>query len=572
MTDQAKKILLIEDNEGDIRLLQELLMATHRDKFLVEPVRTLQEGMEKLESPEGGYEAVLADLSLPDSDDVNIVSVIQSYQPQMPIIVLTGRDSDELAIRVMQMGAQDYLVKGQGDGHLICRAIGYAIERKKSEQRLIGLTQYDSLTGLANRTLFRKQLNHALIRADKSKYPVALIFIDLDRFKNINDAFGYDAGDQLLKQVGQRLSTCTSDGDTIARLGGDQFTIVLEGTTSIDDGALMARKIIKIMIKPFDLEGQEVFVTPSIGITIYPHDGTEEHNLMGNADTAMCRAKELGRNGYQFYTGDMNVRAMERFTLETKLRRALDNNEFNLYYQPKINIETGDITGVEALIRWQHPTLGLVPPIKFIPIAEETGLIEPIGSWVIYEACSQNAKWQSQGYKPIRIAVNLSVRQFSRVDVTATILAALNHAGLGSEYLEVEITESMLMADTEKSKNILTTLKEHGIHISIDDFGTGYSSLNYLKHFKIDTLKIDQSFIHDIIEDPDAASMIIAIIAMGHSLRMRVVAEGVETIEQLNFLAEHGCNEVQGYYYNKPLSATEFTDYLKDRTLIQLSQ
>jgi len=554
-------VLLIEKCASDVKLLREWLNAARPAKYEIEATDTLDKGIRLLKK--NNYDIVLTDLSLPDADSHNAVAIIQEVNHAIPVIVLSDQDSNEMALQVVQMGAQDYIVKGQGDGHLISRAIEYSIERKRIEQGLIYISQHDGLTGLANRSLFRERFSRALIRAERNNTLVALLFIDLDRFKNINDTLGHDAGDQLLVEVGKRLKNCTREGDTIARLGGDEFTIVLEDLKNVDDSAKIAQKIIDVMHNPFDMEGYEVFVTPSIGITVFPVDAKNEHTLLKNADTAMYRAKEIGKNGFQFYTADMNTRSLERLGIEAKLRRALDNDELELYYQPKINIKTREIVGAEALLRWQQPDMGMVSPAVFIPIAEETGLIEPIGDWVVRMACKQNAYWQSEGYGPIRMAVNLSVRQFRQADFVSSIFDALIRADLLPEYLEVEITESMLMDDTARSNMIIKALKEGGIQAAIDDFGTGYSSLSYLKRFKIDTLKIDQSFVRDITIDPDDASIVSAIIAMGRSLRMNVIAEGVETIEQLNFLARHGCNEAQGYYFGRPVPAYEFVKLLK---------
>lgn len=565
--DNIIKVLLVEDNEGDVRLVKELLSHDCPGKFVIETVNRLQEAIETIKQKE--FDVVLTDLSLPDSDGMETISHIQESNSNIPIVVLSGQDSESLATKIVQSGAQDYLVKGQGDGHLISKALRYAIERKRIQEGLSYLAQYDSLTGLANRNLFRERLGRALIRADRNKSLVALMFIDLDRFKNINDTLGHDAGDKLLIEVSKRLEKCTRDGDTVARLGGDEFTVILEDINHVDDAANVARKILVALEPAIKLDEHEVFMTPSIGVTIYPVDDTSENNLLKNADTAMYRAKERGRNGFQFYTAGMNTRTIERLELEAGLRRALKNDEFVLYYQPKIAIDNRQIIGAEALIRWQHKKLGLIPPMEFIPIAEETGLIVPIGEWVIQTACKQVASWQEAGFSGLRMAVNISARQFRDSDIVKVVLDAVIQTNINPRDLEVEITESMLMEDTSVNIAALKELKDNGVHISIDDFGTGYSSLSYLKRFNIDALKIDKSFVRDITTDSDDAAIASAIIALGQSLRLIVVAEGVETEDQLVFLKTQGCHEAQGYLFSRPLTAANFIQLLQEEKASQ---
>lgn len=565
--DNIIKVLLVEDNEGDVRLVKELLSHDCPGKFVIETVNRLQEAIETIKQKE--FDVVLTDLSLPDSDGMETISHIQESNSNIPIVVLSGQDSESLATKIVQSGAQDYLVKGQGDGHLISKALRYAIERKRIQEGLSYLAQYDSLTGLANRNLFRERLGRALIRADRNKSLVALMFIDLDRFKNINDTLGHDAGDKLLIEVSKRLEKCTRDGDTVARLGGDEFTVILEDINHVDDAANVARKILVALEPAIKLDEHEVFMTPSIGVTIYPVDDTSENNLLKNADTAMYRAKERGRNGFQFYTAGMNTRTIERLELEAGLRRALKNDEFVLYYQPKIAIDNRQIIGAEALIRWQHKKLGLIPPMEFIPIAEETGLIVPIGEWVIQTACKQVASWQEAGFSGLRMAVNISARQFRDSDIVKVVLDAVIQTNINPRDLEVEITESMLMEDTSVNIAALKELKDNGVHISIDDFGTGYSSLSYLKRFNIDALKIDKSFVRDITTDSDDAAIASAVIALGQSLRLIVVAEGVETEDQLVFLKTQGCHEAQGYLFSRPLTAANFIQLLQEEKASQ---
>jgi diguanylate cyclase (GGDEF)-like protein len=445
-------------------------------------------------------------------------------------------------------------------------------ERKRVEQSIRHMAHHDALTGLPNRTLFRDRLSHAMAQADRYHQILAVLFLDLDRFKAINDTLGHNVGDQLLKIAAERLRSCVRDCDTVARLGGDEFTIIVEDIVEVQDAAVVAQKILDTLSQPFNLYGHEVFISVSIGLTLYPNDDENADNLLRNADSAMYRAKEYGRNNYQFYVADMNVKARERLMLESQLRRALDRNEFTLYYQPRVDLFSGQVIGAEALLRWRHPDMGLVPPVQFIPILEETGMIIPVGEWVLQQASQQNRTWQDLGLKHIRMAVNLSVRQFIQKELADSILSIIERAGLAPEYLELEITEDLLLEHNQTNIITLTKLRNRGIHISIDDFGTGYSSLSYLKRLPIDTLKIDQSFLRDIENDPDNKTITSAIIAMASSLHLNVLAEGVETEEQLAFLRAQGCNEIQGFSFSKPLTAVEFEKLLVDGRQMRLLQ
>lgn len=445
-------------------------------------------------------------------------------------------------------------------------------ERKRVEQSVRHMAHHDALTGLPNRALFRDRLTHAMAQADRYHQILAVLFLDLDRFKAINDTLGHNVGDQLLKMAAERIRSCIRDCDTVARLGGDEFTIIVDDIIEVQDAAVVAQKILDTLSQPFILHGHEVFISVSIGVTLYPNDDENADNLLRNADSAMYRAKEYGRNNYQFYVADMNVKARERLMLESQLRRALDRNEFMLYYQPRVDLFTGRVIGAEALLRWRHPDMGLVPPVQFIPILEETGMIIPVGEWVLQQASAQNRAWQELGLPPIRMAVNLSVRQFIQKDLAESVLAIIERAGLLPEYLELEITEDLLLENNQTNIVTLTKLRNRGVHISIDDFGTGYSSLSYLKRLPIDTLKIDQSFLRDIDNDPDNKAITSAIIAMAASLHLNVLAEGVETEEQLSFLRAQGCNEVQGFSFSQPLTADEFERLLVDGRQMRLLQ
>jgi diguanylate cyclase (GGDEF)-like protein/PAS domain S-box-containing protein len=435
--------------------------------------------------------------------------------------------------------------------------------RKQTEARLVYLANYDTLTDLPNRVLLGQRLGKAIEEAEHIERLVAVLFIDLDRFKVINDTLGHDSGDELLKVVARRLSEALRPGDTVARYGGDEFVIVLANVAHIDDVTKVVHKILGRLSPAITIGGHELFVTPSIGITLCPFDDRTSDELLRNADSAMFDAKEQGGNTFRFYTAEMNARAERRLTLETSLRHALERGEFLLHYQPQMDLASGEILGAEALIRWQHPDWGLVSPAEFIPLAEETGLILPIGEWVLAEACAQARAWHTAGHARLRIAVNLSGRQLAQKNLTEIVATTLTRCTVARGMLELEITESLLMQDLEQTADTLTSLAALGVTVSMDDFGTGYSSLSYLKRLPIDVLKIDQSFVRDISSDPDDAAIVQAIIAMAHSLGIKVIAEGVETAEQLAFLRQHRCDGMQGYYFSRPLPSEQFTELLQ---------
>ena len=430
------------------------------------------------------------------------------------------------------------------------------------EQQLAHQANHDGLTGLANRILLADRLDQALAQAHRYGHHLAVLMVDLDNFKYINDSLGHAAGDQLVKGVADRLSICVREGDTVARMGGDEFVLIMSYAEDETDVTAMMQRIVATIAAPFVIEAREFHVTCSTGAALYPRDGESAEHLLRNADTAMYRAKEGGRNGFRFYTADMNARMMERLSLESGLRQALANGEFVLHYQPQVDIRTGRIVGAEALVRWQHPEAGLVPPGKFIPLAEETGLIEAIGEWVLREACAQNKRWQDAGLPHLRVAVNLSARQFRQKDFVARVAAILAESRLPAGCLEFELTESMVMHDPEQAVLLLLQLKHAGLQLSLDDFGTGYSSLGYLKKFPIDVLKLDQSFVRGVLADPDDAAIARTVVGLGHSLGLRVIAEGVETAEQLNYLAALGCDQMQGYHFSRPVAAQDFAALL----------
>ncbi len=443
-------------------------------------------------------------------------------------------------------------------------------DRKRSEQHIQYLATHDALTGIPNRAKFSRMLNLAIESARRRDGKFAVLFVDLDRFKTINDSLGHALGDKLLKETAARLGQVLRSNDVVARLGGDEFVVLMEGISEIELVRAAAHGILSAVAQTIDLMGHECRVTASIGISMYPADGHDEQSLMKNADIAMYRAKDEGKNNYRFYSRDIMGRAIERLMLETGLRHALERNEFFLHYQPKQNLATGRITGVEALLRWNHPELGNLSPSQFIPLAEDTGLIVPIGKWVLETACAQNMAWQREGLLPIGVAVNLSARQFADENLLKDIASALQATGLTPELLELEITESMVMQNTEQAIKLLAAIKRMGVRLAIDDFGTGYSSMAYLKRFPIDTLKIDRSFIREIPKNAEDNAIAEAIISMGKALGLTVVAEGIETPEQETFLRNHGCDETQGYFFSKPIAPDEFSELLRQHMISQL--
>jgi len=691
----SSKILLIQDDPDAAKNICGALSSASRGSFEAEWVRNLSEGLERLKK--NGIDAILLELSLPDSDGLETFDKVHAAGADVPILILGGNDNEAQAKEAAARGAQDYLLPNHLDGYSLTRAVRNAIERKAIEDalylereravvtlnsigdavlctdtsgkvtylnlvaetmtgwcreeaigkpiaevfrildgatretardpmemaveqnRTVGLTvncvlvrrdgfesaiedsaapihdragrvigavivfhdvsaaramsiqmthsaQHDVLTSLPNRLLLNDRITQSIAAARRQKKHVAIIFLDLDRFKYINDSLGHAIGDELLKSVSKRLLASVRSSDTVSRQGGDEFVILLSDLGRPEDAATSAQKLLLSLSTPHTLGGQELHIGGSIGISIYPADGSDAEMLIKSADTAMYHAKENGRNNFQFFTADMNRKSVERQSLEGSLRFALERGEFLLEYQPKVNLETGEITGVEALIRWQHPDRGLVPPAQFVPIAEDCGLIIPIGRWVLREACRQARAWQVAGLPPLPIAVNVSAVEFRDKGFVESVRTILSETGLPAQYLELELTEGVLMEDAECATSVLLELKAMGVHLAVDDFGTGYSSLSYLRKFPIDALKIDQSFIHQNTTTPDESTIVSAVIAMGRSLKLRVVAEGVETLEELMVLQDLQCDEAQGFYFSRPVAAALFADLLQKGT------
>ncbi|HWQ94028.1 MAG TPA: EAL domain-containing protein [Gammaproteobacteria bacterium] len=588
-----KTILLVDDEENITASLVRLL---HVDGYRVLTANSAGAALEQLANNKVGV--ILTDQRMPKMTGVELLSRVKELYPDTVRMILSGyADLISVTDAVNKGAIYKFLTKPWNDEMLRANVheafMHYKLAREKERlgleiqsanaeltrlneeleqlieeksRRMMHISNYDALTNLPNRLLFADRLQQALRYAQRNTRCVALMSLDLDRFKIVNDSLGHPHGDALLQAVAKRLINCVREIDTLARVGGDEFMFILSDLVNAQDAADIARKILDVLADPFVLEENELFISASIGISLYPSDGEDTTTLVKNADAALYHAKKQGRNNYQYYAEQMNATALQRLTLESSLRHALEREEFVLYYQPQLELESGAIIGVEALLRWQSPERGLVEPAAFIPLLEETGLIVPVGEWVLRNACAQNIAWQREGLAPIRVSINLSALQFRQPDFAETIARILRETGLdaGWEGLELELTESLLINNVEETIKTLCKLHAMNIKVSIDDFGTGYSSLNYLKRFPLYGLKIDQSFVRDLSINPEDAAIVAAIIALGHSLKLNVIAEGVETLEQLKFLRELKCDEMQGYLFSPPMPAADVAALLRD--------
>jgi diguanylate cyclase (GGDEF)-like protein len=561
--DAATSILLVEDNPGDRRLIREMLNEAWTGKFEFVHAGSISEAIKHLPSPSSG--CVLLDLSLPDADDVNTVAHLAAAAPDLPIVVLTGtRDGEEAALEAVRAGAQDYLVKGQVDGPLLTRTIRRAIERKRVEAHLAHRGLHDPLTGLPNRVLFMDRLALALVRsARRLPASVGVLFLDVDRFKAVNDRHGHAAGDELLMEVARRIQASLRPGDSVARFGGDEFCVLcVAGETDV---VAVAKRIAATLKEPFQVRRSEVVVSGSIGISLSGSGPSDPEQLVRDADAAMYRAKERGRGRYELFDEEMSTRAVKRLETESRLRQAIEDGEFRLLYQPEVDIATGAIVAVEALVRWQHPERGLLPPADFIQVAEDTALIVPLGEWVMREACRQRKEWREAHHlngSPPRLFLNMSARQLARPDLISTISGVVRESGVSADDLGVEIAETVLMEDVESTLLTLNRLRELGLSLSVDDFGTGFSSLRSLKNFPVDTLKVDKSFVDGLGRDTDDSAIAAAAVSLAHALGLTAVAEGVERDRQLSQLKQLGCDRFQGYLFAKPMPGESLSQLL----------
>jgi diguanylate cyclase (GGDEF)-like protein len=558
------RVLIVEDSEEDAQLLLHALRKGGYDP-VSERVDTAA-GMRSALARQS-WDIVISDHALPQFNANEALALLKKSGFDLPFIIVSSSVGEDIAVAAMKLGAHDYLMKGQL-ARLVpavereLREAEVRRQRRQAEEKARHQALYDLLTDLPNRVMFNDRLTLALAQAQRQHEMLAVLSVDLDRFKTIIDTLGPAMGDRVLRGVAERLVSCLEPGDTLARLGGDEFMVLLPQIQRADKAVKLAQQILEVLKPPFNYDAHELHVTTSMGISLYPYDGADADTILKNADTALNRAKEQGRNNYQLYTPAMNARAFERLALENALRKALERQQFLLHYQPQLEADTHRIIGIEALVRWQHPDLGLVYPSEFIPLAEETGLIVPLGEWVLRTACAQNKAWQAAGLPPLVVAVNLSARQFQHHDLVDTIGRVLKETELDSRYLELEITESIAMQNADFTIVILRDLKEMGVRIAMDDFGTGYSSLSYLRKFPIDSLKIDQSFVRDLSSDASDAAIANAVIVLAHSLKLQVVAEGVESKEQEEFLQSHQCDRLQGYLYSIPIPAVDLEKLL----------
>jgi diguanylate cyclase (GGDEF)-like protein len=571
-------ILIIDDDER----IRSLLTAVLVDSYDCHAASSAEEALQELGCKT--FDLVLSDIDMGGMSGLELVPHVHSLSPDTVVVMISGHNEIETAIQAMRAGAFDYIAKPLDLRHVeaaIERALGHSRllkdKRRYKEQLEILLQQrtaevdrlayYDTITQLPNRTLFEDRLAQAVAVGKAESQTFGVLFISFDQFKKVNDTLGHESGDYLLCEFAKRLKSCVGETDTVARFGTDEFAVL---QTPIEDANEIVETIgslSQVLKFAFEVSDQELFATASVGVSLFPHDAEDAQTLLQNAGAALYKAKRSGGANYQFYTADMHSLASRRLALETRLRRAIQNEEFLIHYQPRVSVDSLAITGVEALVRWQQPQVGLVPPAEFIPLAEDTGLIVPIGEWVLRNACLQARRWQDAGFAPMQMAVNISARQFQEQDLSETVVRILDETGVAPHHLELEVTESAIMQHPEFAASVLGRLKGMGVKISIDDFGAGYSSLASLKRLPIDALKIDRSFVRDATTDPDDASIVMAIITLAHNLRLKVIAEGVETEEQLRFLHLLRCNEIQGYLFSKPLPADSLVKLLDSQSL-----
>jgi len=560
------KVLIIDDDE-QIRSLLVAILGTPYD------CRTASSAEDALAAlADETFDLVISDIDMGGMSGIELVPRLHSLSPDTVVVMISGNQDIETAIEAMRVGAFDYITKPLDLRHVeaaVERALHHRNLLREKEQYKEQLEQlleertaevdrlayYDTITQLPNRTLFEDRLAQAVAIAKSGDQTLGVLFISLDQFKKVNDTLGHGPGDVLLKEFAERLKSCIEETDTVARFGSDEFALLRTGIEGTKDVIETIGSLSQVLKFSFDLDGQELFASASVGVSLFPIDGADGQTLLKNAGAALYKAKRSGGANYQFYTADMHELASRRLALETSLRRAIQNKEFLIHYQPRVSVDSLEITGVEALVRWQHPQLGLISPAEFIPLAEDTGLIVPIGEWVLRQACLQNKGWQDLGFAPIQMAVNICARQFHAHDLAQTVIRILDETNLAPQHLELELTESSIMQNADLAASVLSKLKGMGVNISIDDFGTGFSSLASLKRLPIDALKIDKSFVSDVSTDPDDAALVMAIVSLAHNLRLKVIAEGVETEEQLRFLHLLRCDEIQGYLFSKPLPA-----------------
>ncbi len=554
------RLLLVEDDHKEALRINNMLKEGLQNQYTLEQRLSVSEALDLVQQKT--FQAIILDLHLSEGQSYEAIPQFIQYCPGAPILILSGVEDEAQAIHAVKSGAQDYLIKGQTSSSTLCRAIRYAMERHRATQRITQLAHYDHLTGLANRGLFYERLNCAVARCNRNDMAIALMFLDLDHFKTINDTLGHDCGDSLLKTVATRIKKCIREIDTGVRLGGDEFAVLLEQIVSVEDVSAVAERILNLLAQPIIVNQHQLQITGSLGVTIYPWDSANPQELLSHADAAMYRAKAQGGNNYQFYTAGMKTAGLDGSTLNVELGRALAKKEFLLHYQPQMDLRTKQIIGMEALLRWHHPYQGLIGPNQFIPQAEENGMIIPIGEWVLRAASKQAKYWEKQGFPAPHVAVNLSARQIHQGNLPALIEDILKRSHLDPENLKLELTETFLIHETDETLQTLCELKAMGVHLYIDDFGAGYASLRYLKSFPVDGIKLDQSLIQHLPHNTNDAAIVQAVISLGKALGLQVIAEGVESQEQVDCLEDFGCDAMQGYWIAPPLPANESAQHM----------
>jgi diguanylate cyclase (GGDEF)-like protein len=546
------KILLVEDDTDDAEFLR-LALAQHNGSVYVTRTGLISDAVNALDNDR--FDVVLLDLNLPDGRGAECVEKIQEADTTVPIVVLSGHGDEDYAVEILNRGVQDYLVKWEGDGRIILRAIRYAIERKRAEVKLNYLARHDTLTGIPNRQYLRDQLDHATTRALRGQRTMALLLLDLDRFKMVNETLGHEAGDMLLREVVQRLNASVRDGDLLARLGGDEFAVLIEDVEGPLDVEAVARSIGSAFEEPFHVGGRPVSVTASIGITVCPADSAEPVALLNNADIAMYRAKDQGRNTFKFFAPSMHEEILSYHRLETDLKEALTRGQFELLYEPQLRLADHRIDAVEALLQWRHPERGRVSASEFMTLVEESGQVNSLGVWVIEEVCRQLKRWESASVPVPRVAINVAPLHFRQPGFPDTLRSLLQAHSIDPALIELELTERSLMEDIDGTRERLFALKDIGVRLAIDGFGAGYSCLSYLRKFPLDVLKIDRSFVSDLDSSKDAQIITSAILSIAHRLSLDAVADGIESEQQLAFLTRHDCQYGQGRYFSVPIEA-----------------
>ncbi len=572
-----KASILIVEDERQIRLLLRSLLC---EQYECVEAGSAEEALDFLERRE--FDLVLSDITMEGLNGLEMIPRVKSLAPDTVVIMVSGECHIESAIEAMRAGAFDYVTKPfdlrqveaavrRGLEHRALLEAKRRYERDLEElvrtrtEELNHAVSHDEVTGLPNRVLFNDRLGQAVAAARKGGQALAVMLLDIDRLKVVNESLGYIAGDRLLRALARRVDECLGGGETVARFEGDELSFLLSPAGDAGEVAAAAECVLEALGRPVELDGHEVYAAASVGISLFPHDGDDAHTLLTRAAAAMYGAQEQGGNCYRFYSADMQAEALRRFSLESDLRRALEREEMTLHYQPQVEMATGRVVGVEALVRWQHPRLGLIPPAEFIPLAETTGMIVPIGEWVLREATRRCGDWQGRGLGPLRVAVNLSPLQLQQAGLVETVCDALREAGLDAGSLELEVTESSVVSDRETAVAALRGVRAVGVSVAIDDFGTGYSSLSYLKHLPADALKIDRSFVRDVTTDPTGEAIVGAVVRLGHSLGLSVKAEGVEDEAQSRLLGALGCDLAQGYLYSRPVPPDALEKLLRER-------